>query len=31
LNDWTRAILWLTVGVAFLFLAAVVLMPGLVN
>jgi hypothetical protein len=28
LNDWTRAILWLTAGLVFLFLGAVVLIPG---
>ena len=28
LNDWTRAILWLTAGLVFLFLGVVVLMPG---
>ena len=28
LNDWTKAILWLTAGLVFFFLGAVVLIPG---
>jgi hypothetical protein len=28
LNDWTRAILWLTAGLVFFFLGVVVVMPG---
>jgi hypothetical protein len=28
LNDWTKAILWLTAGLVFLFLGTVVLIPG---